>query len=110
MARRLADAVAELNPSADDQAQVRHTLLALLSRQTDPEMARDLIDALARLDPTIADLADWESWPCPPTQALLTTVRQHSRLPAWLSILPMLSGSSGISDAPSGASACINNG
>jgi hypothetical protein len=55
VAARLADALARLDPAAEDIPQAREALLALLADQTSAEGAAQLADALARLDPTAED-------------------------------------------------------
>jgi hypothetical protein len=87
--RELVGAVVGL--SAEERAQVRERLLTLLAGETSPWMAWEFAEAVARLDPTVADLRASDSWPFPPTPALLAAVRKNSGLPAWLTLLPLLS-------------------
>ena len=91
-ARRLAEAIAALEPTASEQTQARHALLALLPAQTDRWAAGALTDAVARLSPTAADLGGFDDCPFPPTAALLAAVRENTGLRAWLTVLPLLSG------------------
>jgi len=93
MARQLADAVGGLDPAPEDRAAARAALLALLAGETDPWTARQLADAVGGLDPTVTDLGGSETWPFPPTEALLFAARRDSALPAWLGALPLLSTS-----------------
>jgi hypothetical protein len=109
-AQGLAEAVARLDPPAPDRAQARQALLTLLTSETNPTMARRLADTLARLSPTIADLGGSDSWPFPPTQALLAVVRQNSELTAWLAALPRLSGSAHTAAESNGAPTTPNSG
>ena len=53
----LIEAVAALEPTADEQAQARRVLLALLRDQTRPGMARTLADTIAALEPTAEEQA-----------------------------------------------------
>jgi hypothetical protein len=61
--------------TAEDQAQAREALLALLASETNLETARRLADAVAGLSPTVADLHDSDTWPFPPTPSLLAAAR-----------------------------------
>lgn len=91
-ARELADVLTRLAPSAEDLAEARPVLLSLLASTANPLQARKLADAAAGLlSPTVADLADSDTWPFPPPRALLAAARQNSGLPAWLAALPQLS-------------------
>ena len=55
MAGRLAGAVAQLDPTAEDKRQAREALLGLLARETDSGVAGWLADGVAQLDPTAED-------------------------------------------------------
>lgn len=48
MARQMAEAVAGLDPPAEDRAAVRKAILALLASATDPHIACRLADTIAR--------------------------------------------------------------
>jgi NACHT domain len=79
--------VARLDPTVADRARLRQALLRLLSSATEFLTARHLAERVAELDPTVADLAGSDTWPCPPSPALLTAARRNSPLGAWLAWL-----------------------
>jgi hypothetical protein len=73
-----------MDPTAEDRSQALEVLLGLLARQTDPRQASTLADATASLSLTVADLGGSDTWPFPPTPALLAAARRNSELSAWL--------------------------
>lgn len=84
-------AIPQLAATEEDQIQVRVAVLKRLNVESDPFHSRNLISALALLNPTIPDLSGAECWAQPPTWELLATVRQNSDLLAWLAALPRFS-------------------
>ena len=91
LAAALADALCNLDPTPGQQDQARAALVALLASETllwNPEAP---IRVLAKLAPTVADLARSYLWDVAPTAGLLAAIRQHSMLSEWLTILPSLS-------------------
>jgi hypothetical protein len=65
----------------------------LLSHQADAAEARQLAEMLARLDPTVDDLANWHDWAVAPRPELMAAVRPNSTISTWLDALPFLSPS-----------------
>jgi len=108
-ARELADAVAGLDPAAEDRARTREALLGLLTGDISVWIARELAEAVALLSPTVADLGNSDSWPSPPTPALLAAARQNSGLAAWLAALPLLSRSARAAAESDGAPTTPNH-
>jgi hypothetical protein len=93
--KRLAETMARLDPTAEDRAKDKEALLGPLASQTDPKMAHEQADAIVGLNPTVADLEGSDTWPVPPSPALLAAARRNSELPAWLAALRQFSDSSG---------------
>ena len=84
-------AIPQLATAEEDRMQARVAVLSRLRIEDDPFLGRNLISALALLDPAIPDLSGSERWPEPPMHDLLAAVRRNSELPAWLAALPRLS-------------------
>jgi hypothetical protein len=49
----------------------------------------ELARSLGKLDLTIGDLSNWQSWAKPPDETLLAVVRQNSPLAVWLEALSL---------------------
>ena len=90
--RTLAQQVAQLDPSPADLARAREVLLNLLTSQTNSRIAAELTPIVAMFNPTAHDLSKANSWPGPPTEALLAIIRRNSALPDWLAAIQQFSG------------------
>ncbi len=85
----LVDWVIRLDPPPQDTQRARGALLRLLASETD-RWADRLVDRMAYLDPTVADLSTWRDWAVAPTTRLLAVTRWNSPLSEWLTALPHL--------------------
>lgn len=81
--------VANLTQTAEEKRQARYALLELLAEETHSEVAEELADGIAMVDPTIHDLLAWPTT-APPTAGVLAAVRRNSTTTDWLAALPAL--------------------
>jgi hypothetical protein len=78
-----------LASTPDDKRQTLDGLLGLLARETDSDVARNLIGGIAQLDPTVHDLSSCRTWATPPSRELLAAARRNSAPDEWLTIFSL---------------------
>ena len=88
----LTEALGGLDPTEDDQARARATLLNLLSRSRDSWRTQECLQAVSRLNLTVSDLEGSDAWLVPPGSELMAVARNNSTITAWLSSLRPPSG------------------
>ena len=81
--------LARLASTPEDKRKTLDGLLGLLARETNSDVARDLIRGIAQLDPTAHDLSSWPTWAASPSRELLAAARRNSALHEWLTIFSL---------------------
>lgn len=81
--------LAQLASTPEDKRKTLDGLLGLLARETNSDVARDLIHGIAQLDPTVHDLSSWPTWAASLSRELLAAARRNSALHEWLDFLSL---------------------
>jgi hypothetical protein len=79
----------QLASTPEDKRKTLDGLLGLLARETNSDVARDLIRGIAQFDPTVRDLSSWPTWAASPSRELLAAARRNSALHEWLTIFSL---------------------
>jgi hypothetical protein len=80
----LVSAVVQVASIPDDRRQVLRDLLSLLDHEASSDVAGQLINGMAQLDPTVHDLSRSSRWAALPTGQLLAAARRNSSRDEWL--------------------------
>jgi hypothetical protein len=89
-ATKLVDSVVKLGATSGDKRRAREVLLVMLVDPKHRPQGALIVQTMARLDPTVSDLIDYQAWTSRPSAELLAAVRRNSVTADWLAALPSL--------------------
>jgi hypothetical protein len=79
----------QLASTPEDKRKTLDGLLGLLARETNSDVARDLIRGIPQLNPTVRDLSSSPTWAASPSRELLAAARRNSTIHEWLTIFSL---------------------